>query len=186
MYNERKAAQVAAFFTAKQGGSIYHLKLMKLMYLAERSALHMYGDSMLDDTLASLPYGPILSQTKNCMDGICDPDLADGWESWISDRANHKVSLNKDNFSEEQLDELSASDIEILTEVWSEHGGKNRWELVDFTHEKCDEWKDPNGSSLPIRYEDVLVAQGDDPHLATEVAQKIIDRQRVEKVLHSL
>lgn len=186
MYNERKAAQVAAFFTAKQGGTIFHLKLMKLMYLAERASISTYGDSMLDDILVSLPHGPILSITKDCMDGICNRNLEDGWESWISDKANHMVSLNKDNFSENCLDELSISDLEILNLVWAEHGKKTQWELVDFTHDQCGEWSDPNGSNYPIEYEDVLIAQGRNQELAREVGQKIKERQRIEKVLHSL
>ena len=34
-----------------------------------------------------------------------------------------------------------------------------RWELVKLTH-KFPEWKDPQGSALPISYRDILAAQG--------------------------
>ncbi|MFM9438345.1 putative phage-associated protein [Janthinobacterium sp. CG_23.3] len=186
MYNERKAAQVAAFFTAKQGGTISHLKLMKLMYLAERSSIQEYGDSMLDDALVSMRYGPVLSRTKDCMDGYGDTELQDGWDSWISDHANHKVSLTKEDFSEELLDEISPSEIELMERVWAVHGSKDQWDLADYTHKSCAEWRDPGTSTLPIDYGDVLVANGTPDDVATELSGRIKERQRLEKLLHAL
>jgi uncharacterized phage-associated protein len=186
MFNERKAAQIAAFFTAKQGGTISHLKLMKLMYLAERLSIQEYGDSMVNDTLVSMRYGPVLSQTKDCMDGYGNPNLPDGWDSWISDRANHKVSLSKEDFTEDQLDELSRSELEILDRVWEEHKDKDQWALADFTHDHCAEWHDPGTSTLPIKYEDVLSANGMDQDEAKALAARIRERQQIEKTLHSL
>lgn len=186
MYNERKAAQVAAFFTAKQGGTISHLKLMKLMYLAERSSIQEYGDSMLDDALISMRYGPVLSRTKDCMDGYGDTELQDGWDSWISDHANHKVSLTKEDFSEELLDEISPSEIELMEGVWGAHGNKNQWDLADYTHKSCAEWRDPGTSTLPIDYGDVLVANGTPDDVAAELSGRIRERQRLEKLLHAL
>ena len=38
MFNERKVAQMAAFFLRECGGSMSVLKLTKLLYLAERIA----------------------------------------------------------------------------------------------------------------------------------------------------
>ena len=38
-FNERKAAQMAAFFLHQGGGKLEVLKLMKLLYLADRQAM---------------------------------------------------------------------------------------------------------------------------------------------------
>lgn len=35
----------------------------------------------------------------------------------------------------------------------------NRWQLVRLTH-KLPEWKDPQGSAIPINYRDILKAGG--------------------------
>ena len=44
MFNERKAAQMAAFFLGQgSGGRLAHLKLMKLLYLADREAVRAFG-----------------------------------------------------------------------------------------------------------------------------------------------
>lgn len=186
MYNERKAAQVAAFFAAKQGGTISHLKLMKLMYLAERQSLQEYGDSMLDDTLVSMRFGPVLSRTKDCMDGFGDTELQDGWDSWISDHANHKVSLTKEDFSEEMLDEVSVSEIELMERVWDAHGSKNQWDLAEYTHKSCAEWRDPGTSTLPIDYGDVIAANGSSDEVARTLSNQIKERQQLEKLLYAL
>ena len=185
MYNERKAGQIAAFFTAKQGGTISSLKLMKLMYLVERLSLQEYGDSMLNDTLISMRYGPVLSRTKECMDGLGNSELSDGWDSWISDRENHKVSLAKNDFYEGQLDEISPSEIDLMNDVWIAHGAKDQWQLATFTHENCAEWRDPGTSTLSIKYEDILGAGGLSSIQAVDIAMKIKERQQLENLLHS-
>jgi uncharacterized phage-associated protein len=70
MFNERKVAQMAAFFLGQvQGGRMSHLKLMKLLYLAEREALRSLGLHLTGDHLVSMPHGPVLSMTLNLMDG---------------------------------------------------------------------------------------------------------------------
>ncbi|HTH08426.1 MAG TPA: Panacea domain-containing protein, partial [Acidovorax sp.] len=64
-FNERKAAQAAACLLHKAGGSLSVLKLMKLMYLAERRSLKKYGDTITGDAFVSMPHGPVLSMTYN-------------------------------------------------------------------------------------------------------------------------
>ena len=46
MFNERKVAQIAAYFLHRRGGCMSHLKLMKLMYLADREAFNRFGRSI--------------------------------------------------------------------------------------------------------------------------------------------
>ena len=46
-----------------------------------------------------------------------------------------------------------------MDEVFRQHGHKSRWELVDLTH-KLPEWKNPQGSAIPIQYRDILKAGG--------------------------
>lgn len=186
MYNERKAAQIAAYFAAQQGGTISNLKLMKLMYLTERLSLHEFGESMLNDTLVSMKYGPVLSRTKDCMDGMGDRNLEDGWDGWISDIANHKVTLAKRDFSNELLDEVSPSEIDLMASVWAEHGDKDQFALADYTHANCAEWRKPGSSTLPISYEDVLRAGGLMDESASALAREIKDRQQAARLLHHL
>ena len=159
LYNEKKAAQVAVFFLLSAQEAIPIVKLMKLLYLAERRSYEKYGQPMLGDRLVSMPYGPVLSQTLNHLNGML-PSCDGGWDSWMSDRTGHLIALAQQvpPASLDGLLELCDADAEILTEIWDAFGHMTEWELRDYTHNHCSEWKDPDGSMIPIKYEDLFRA----------------------------
>ena len=81
MFNERKAAQMAAFFLGQLlDRKMPHLKLMKLLYLSDREAVRAFGWPISGDRLVSMPHGPVLSQTLNLMDGDVESQPG-GWET---------------------------------------------------------------------------------------------------------
>ena len=59
MFNELKTAQASAYLLHKAGGTMEHLKLMKLLYLADRLSWKEYDKSITGDEYYSLPYGPV-------------------------------------------------------------------------------------------------------------------------------
>lgn len=66
MFNERKAAQMAAFFLRETPDSTMpHWKLMGLLYISDREALRAFGWPISGDRLVSMPHGPVLSHTLN-------------------------------------------------------------------------------------------------------------------------
>ena len=80
MFNESKATQMAAYLLKKaECCTLPHLKLMKLLYLAERTAYLEHGYGISDDTLVSMPYGPVLSSTLNLMNG--EPGRERVWQA---------------------------------------------------------------------------------------------------------
>lgn len=183
MFNEQKAAQIAAWFVAKQGGSMSHLKLIKLMYLAERASLKAHGELLTGDRFVSMPHGPVLSLTLDHIDDEA-PSAVDGWDSWIGDKENHTVALLR-AADRDALDELSDSDIEVLEGVWATFGGMGKYQIRDYTHDRvnCPEWEDPDGSSLPIAYETVFKALGFDDEAAAEMDRRFREHSRVENAL---
>lgn len=166
-FNERKAAHVAAYLTLKQGGSIHIVKLIKLIYLGDREFLKRYDAPILHDRLVSMPKGPVNSNTYNFASGQVRADI---WDSLLHDEANHMISCKGVHLAE--LDELSRAEMRVLDSIWSEFGNMGPWELVDYTHDHCDEWEDPNGSSRTIPYERVLKVLGKGP-AAREIAERI-------------
>jgi hypothetical protein len=76
----------------------------------------------------------------------------------------------------DELDELSDADIDILKRTWKTFGAMGKWELSQYTHDECSEWKDPQGSSRPISYKDIFVAMGRSDEEA-ELLQNQIDEQ---------
>src|SRR5690348_2087883 len=91
-YNARKAAQVAAFFAKAQGGKINVLKLVKLIYLADRLALETFEYPILEDKFVSMDHGPVNSITLNYVNGMSDD--RDEWAEFISDRTGHLIALS--------------------------------------------------------------------------------------------
>lgn len=160
LFNEKKAAQAAAYFLFRAVGSIKVLKLMKLLYLAERRSFEKFGEPMIGDRLVSMPRGPVLSSTYNHMNGELQ-SVEGGWDSWVADCAEHDLALRDPRAlrsPEQDLLELSDADLQILGEIWQEFGRMDHWELRDYTHSHCSEWKDADGSIIPLQPEELFEA----------------------------
>ncbi len=177
MINERKLAQMAAFFIWKQGSRISHLKLMKLLYLSEQEAVRLYAMPMINDNLVAMPHGPALSITLNLMDGDMESQI-NGWEEWISDKENHELSTKK-KISREILDELSEAEFQLLENIWEKFGGMTQWEIRDYTHKQCSEWEDPHGSSRPISYKKLCKALGYSDDQSSLIEKNIQDQKQI-------
>lgn len=180
-YSEKKAAQIAAYFIYREGGQIEILKLMKLMYLAERESISEYGEPMTGDRLVSMPHGPVLSCTLDHVNNFIESGDG-GWNYWIKDRENHILALKIEENLPDILLELSEADIAILDDTFKEFGGMSSFELRDYTHDKCIEWEDPDYSSSPIPYSRVLKCVGYSPEATAEITQKINEQQRLDNI----
>lgn len=183
MFSESKVTQMAAFLLHKRGGRMSHLKLMKLLYLADREAMGRFGTPISGDFIVAIPHGPALSLTLNLMDGDTK-SAPDGWDDWISDKEDHEVSLRKP-VTREELDELSDADVDILETVWNQFGKMNRWEIRVYTH-ALPEWQDPKGSSHPIPYKDVFHALGRTDKEAEELAARIEAERSLDRLFAAL
>jgi len=186
LFNEKKAAQAAAYFLFRAGGPLSVVKLMKLLYLAERRSFEKYGAPMIGDKLVSMEHGPVLSRVYNHMNGE-RPSVEKGWEYWISDRAGHELALRRQVRSpEKELLELSDADQEVLEEIWKKFGRMNQWRLRDYTHEHCPEWTDPEGSMVPMDPEKFLAALKFTPKQIKAVLASMKEQERVNAAFDSL
>ena len=149
-FETRKAAQVTAFFAKKAGGSIHTLKVTKLVYLADRLSMERREHPITGDDFVSMPFGPVNTFTYSYMKGAA-LTRQNEWAEFVGSERWHKLPLARD-IEPEDLDELSRGDIKILEEVWEEFKDVDRFDLADFTHRDCPEWRDPNGSSVRIDF----------------------------------
>ncbi len=159
MFSEERVAQMAAYFLQKQEGRMAYIKLLKLLYLADRAAMSKWGESITGDCFVSMPQGPVLSQTYDLIKGA-GLSSGEGWDYWIKDEDNYEVSLKKHDAIRDKFDELSDSELEILDSVFLEFGHMERFEIVKYTHDNCSEWEDPRGSSFPINPDSIFRALG--------------------------
>jgi uncharacterized phage-associated protein len=153
-FNERKAMEAAAHLLRLRGGQMHYLKLLKLLYIADREALHRWGIPISHDNYVSMDHGPVLSQTYNL--------IRDGgsrlWSEHISAPfGDYEIKLVGEKPT---VQKLSRSEENLLDEIFGRYGNANRWDLVDETH-RFTEWRDPHGSSLPISVQDILRALGE-------------------------
>ncbi|MCI0390264.1 MAG: SocA family protein [Acidobacteria bacterium] len=155
-FNEAKATQAAALLLKLRGGTMRYMKLLKLLYLIDRTALIRWGRPVTYDSYFSLPRGPILSQTLNLITEGVPPEEPSMWTTCISEPSNYNVSLKQ----ECSTDELSQAEEDLIREIFDEYGHMNRWELVEFLHKELPEWQNPGCSSLSIEYRDILKAGG--------------------------
>lgn len=178
-FNERKAAQVATYFALKQGGAINIVKLMKLVYLGDREFLAKYDSPILFDRPVSMPKGPVNSNTYNCASGQVSAEV---WDAYLTDAANHMISCTQANMTYQDLKALSRAEVQVLDEVWEKFGHMNQWDLVKYTHDNCDEWEDPNGSSQSIPYERILRVLGKGA-ASREIAERIESEKTTQALL---
>ncbi len=187
LFDERRAAEAAAFLLFRAGGRLPLIKLVKLMYLAERLSLKRYGEPLTGDRLVAMPHGPVLSMTYDHINGAL-PSAEGGWDTWIADRAGHVVALrdeSKIRSPEMDLLRLSDSDLEVLEEVWKEFGHWDRWDLVKYTHsDACPEWVDPDGSSNPIPYETLFSKLGYSKEQASWLVQRFADQRALNATMN--
>lgn len=183
MFNDEKAAQIAAYFLSKSGGKMPHLKLMKLMYLADRESLGRHGHPISFDRLIAMGKGPALSQT---LDLIHDEIESFNWSNWIGDCENHTVALVKSCDDREDFDELSNADLRVIDDVWIDFGHLTKWEIVDYTHEHCAEWKDPGNSSHTIEASEVFEALGSSPKVASRMHEVLKQQVHLNRKLAAL
>ncbi len=138
-----------------RGGRMSYLKLIKLLYLADREALLKWGRPISTDRYVSMDRGPVLSRVLDLATDGEDPGSPSIWASSITSPGNYEVELS----AEAGDDGLSEAEMRLLDLIFAEHGKKSRWELVDFTH-RLPEWIDPRGGAIAITYRDILKAGG--------------------------
>ena len=97
MFNERKAAQVAAWFLRRSGRRMAHLKLMKLMYLADREALNEFGFPI---TALTVTYTP-LTNTRGSLTSVSGDEVLVGGA--IAVRGRDIVAVGSADVLKQQL-----------------------------------------------------------------------------------
>ena len=179
-YREDRATQAAAHLLRLRGGTMSYLKLVKLLYFADRQALVELGRPISYDMYVSMPHGPVLSRTLNLITEEQEPhaEHSSYWRRFISEPRDYEVSLVRDDIPGDQL---SRAEEDILDRVFAKYGRLSRWEIRDLSH-RLPEWQDPQGSCVPISIKDILLRQG----MSEEDAQAIVEALGAENYADQL
>jgi uncharacterized phage-associated protein len=178
-FDARKATQVAAAFVTREGGELNVMKLIKLIYLLDRLSLIRRGVPVLGGYYFSMKNGPVTSEALDLVNaGMLDGFDTD-WAKFISGRADHKVGLQSDPGT----DRLSESELEMVAETFTEHGQKTPFELVEWCHGHCPEWRPVTQGRHEIRVEDILETAGKGREYIERVAAEAIGLRQLNALL---
>jgi uncharacterized phage-associated protein len=178
-FNLSKATEAACLFLERNGGQINTMKLVKLMYLLDRLSLDRRNTPISGGDYLSMRNGPVTSEVLDLINAgrlIGESDRR--WEQCVSNRTNHEVKLEKMPAREH----LSDAEVSLLDEIWSEHGDKDQWQLVDWCHHHCKEWVPVTHGCAPIAVEQVGMALGKSPDQINRLRQEAVELNQLDEI----
>lgn len=154
MYSSDKILQEIVYLLSLNDNRMNLLKLMKELYLIDRASIEERDTSVSGDAFCSMPHGPVLSRTLNMLYELVNNNWGEYLEAikfpyYPDIQVKQKINL----------DRLSSKDKSYIEAVSEEFKSYTPKQLEDYTH-TLPEWTDPKGSSLKIRYRDVMLALG--------------------------
>lgn len=170
MYSSDKILQEIIYLLSLNDNRMNLLKLMKELYLIDRASIEERDTSVSGDVFYSMPHGPVLSQTLNMLNDLVNNKWGEYLDA-VDARYYPDIQIKK----ELDLDRLSHKDKRYIETVSEKFKNFTPLQLEGFTHE-LPEWVDPKGSSLKIRYRDVMAALG---RSEVEIAEA---KQEYEKI----
>ncbi len=167
-----RALQASACLLRLDGKRMGYLRLLKLLYIADREWLAEAGEPITGDRAVAMKQGPVLSGVYELIKG--NGSKAGVWDDHIRTE-DYAVELVADP----GRGDLSRGIVEKLTEVSARYRDLDDWELSEETH-TFREWADHyKGGANPIPWEDVLLAQGKAEMVAAvgrdEATRKVFD-----------
>ena len=148
-FDEHRAAQAASILLERSGGTMPYIKLIKLLYLADRAALIETGSPITGDRYVSMTFGPVLSKVLNLIKQA-SPREDSIWHRYVRRENFDAVLVGK-----AECDLLAEFDVDLLNAIFESYGNWRSWAVVNHTH-ALPEWTDPGETSIPIDPADIL------------------------------
>ncbi len=170
-----KIAQAAAvLMRAEATTDMNYMRLIKLLYIADRENLRSSGRTITGDRVVAMKKGPVLSGTLDLIKGqVVGSEL---WQHYFR-TVHYRVEM-QDNPG---VSELSKFEVEMLASVSRKYEDCDEWDLVEKTHE-YEEWKKhfQDGTAVDIPLESLLMAIGraDDKE---RIVKEDIERETFEQ-----
>lgn len=156
----KKAAQAINFFSLKNNGEINKLRVLKLVYFADRYHLRKYGRPITNDQYWAMKFGPVASGVKDLfeLDSVSHEERHYSVKFFKPGTKEHTVQ----SIAPVENDVFSQSDLEALDFSWQTFGHSPQ--IVETTH-AYPEWQrhaasiEGGSTRVPMDYLDFL----DDP-----------------------
>lgn len=141
-FNFDRALQASACLLRLDNKRMSYLRLMKLLYIAEREWVAETGEPITGDRAYAMKQGPVFSAVYDLIRG---KDARSGqWDDFI-----HKDGYNVTLVRDPGRGDLSPGIVDKLYEVTARYRDDSDWDVVAVTH-TFKEWeKNFDGSSHP-------------------------------------
>ena len=126
-FDERKTAAAAGVLLQEAGGRMEYLRLIKLLYLADRESWRQFNRPITGDEYVAMKYGPVLRQTFDLVK--TEPEEGP-WARTIEREGPFHLRLK----AEPDLGPLSDAEIEILKGAHRLYSQVSQWKLNELTH----------------------------------------------------
>ena len=156
-YDEEKTTQAASLLLELNDGKMNYMKLIKLLYNADREALKRWSKPITYDDYYSLPRGQVVSNTMDRIRHIALFFPKSFFKNHIQTCGLNAV-LRKDT----DLDSLSFSEIELLKELDQQYKDKSPFDMEKEHHnpDLFPEYVDPEGSRVETDFAELLGVLG--------------------------
>lgn len=118
------------------------MKAYKLLWLADRCHLRMYGRTITGDKYFALPHGIVPTDAKHLLEG--EATMLNNPESYFDSRITITGKHTFQAVAEPDKKEFSESDIYVLSSILSQYNHLEPKELSELSH-KYPEWKKYEG-----------------------------------------
>jgi uncharacterized phage-associated protein len=159
-FDPEKAVQAVAFLLRRERGHrMNYMRLLKVLYIAEREVLAECGKPLTGSRVIAMQRGPVLEDILSLIRG--QHGAVSHWSPFVQvDRYNLEM------IADPGVGLLSRFVSRKLEEVATRYENYDEWQMVEETH-KLPEWKrnDPGESSQEIPLVHILEAVGRDADL---------------------
>ena len=164
---EKIVEAVGVLLNFEENSEMGYLRLLKLLYIADRESLKETGKPIIGTLTVAMNYGPLHSRVYSLINGEhMDSPV---WNKHIH-RDGYKVHLTSDP----GVMALSRYEIHKLNEVSEAYFQTDDFDIAHETHE-FEEWLNfhQEGTSTPIPFESIIEAVG-----LTNQKNQILDQAR--------
>lgn len=146
-----KTVQAAALFLKLNQQPMEYMKLIKLLYLADRIALERMDETITGDKYVSMEHGPVLRKVYGLITHGPIYDETHVWVKHISPPQGYCVELCADPGK----GELCEEEEKIIEDVYKKFGSIEVWNISNLTHFIPEGLFLP-GRAIPLPIENIL------------------------------
>ena len=146
-FNPQKAIQAAGVILRAEGKRTTRLRLLKLLYLAERKCVAETGRRLIGGKLVAMKNGPLHSDVLDLINGSHQSEPL--WSKYFTAHGPREVALT----DEPEVGRLSKYEIQTLTCIAEKHAALDDFAISELTHgfpEWRESFEDGESKVIPV------------------------------------